>query len=616
MSNPTIGNESQFTAPFDILPNIIYTNPTAGQSQFLRPVSYPNGDQTFDYNFPGETTNFISKNPTWDPAGGVKYQFQTFPVDTSTGVNTYTFNYTYPNEITNFIPENPTKPDNVLEKPTNVTTDSIKKQFEKATDQAPWTPIITTITPGETPVTLQNSSNLNGGALLSKAVGFAGSAVGSQFGIPQVSQVTDSILGQTNLVPTSIYSTLNFDQLKPLPGVKYADFRSRKILGNGVLGIAQARLDGTSAAFRGGRALYAAAAANPLGGAYAVFNLDGMGTSGFGWGDHDNPSAIRNDFTMRSHIATRWADGVWKKTKNPVEFVTPFRGDRVNVIDFGKRSLKYAYQWNPDDTKILGAQGNITQDFIKFYLTGPKLRNGVVDPAITDDIIVFRALISSLSDTFSPAWSPQTMIGRADPNYHYTGVTRDLNLDFTVYATDRDEVKPIWRKLNALAGYTAPEYDKNTIALKAPWMRITIGDLFHQQPVIITSLSYTLHDSDSTWEINIENDPTMMQVPHKITVSLALTLITDALPQLGGRFYSLAKSYDKTTGLPNNGNDNWLSDAVPDPTKLELDNKYVPPLPPITSTAATQPKSNNEADLAGSNSNTAVTGLQSTSVFG
>lgn len=611
MSNPTLGHESQFTGPYDILPNILYTNPTAGQSQFLRPISYPNGDQTFDYNFPGETTDFKPKNPTWDSAGGVKYQFQTFPVDNSTGINTYTFNYTYPNEII-IIPENPTKPDNVLEKPTNVTSNSIKKQFEKATDQAPWTPIITTITPGETPVTLQNSSNLNGGALLSKAAGFAGSAVGSQFGIPQVSQVTDSILGQTNLVPTSIYSTLNFNQLKPLPGVKYADFRSRKILGNGVLGIAQTRLDGTSAAFRNGRALYAAASANPLGGAYAVFNLDGMGTSGFGWGDHDNPSAVRNDFTMRSHVATNWdpkytrakskTSGAWLKTTNLVEVVTPFRGDRVNVIDFGQRSLKYAYQWNPTDTEILGAQGNITQDFIKFYLTGPKLRNGVGEE-IYDDIIVFRALISSLSDTFSPAWSPQTMIGRADPNYHYAGVTRDLNLDFTVYATDRDEVKPIWRKLNALAGYTAPEYDKNTIALKAPWMRITIGDLFHQQPVIITSLSYTLHDSDSTWEINIENDPTMMQVPHKITVSLALTLITDALPQLGGRFYSLAKSYDETDGTPKQGNDNWLSNAVPNPSNLELNNKYIPPLPPVT---ANQPNPNADANIVKSNDNKEV----------
>jgi hypothetical protein len=156
------------------------------------------------------------------------------------------------------------------------------------------------------------------------------------------------------------------------------------------------------------------------------------------------------------------------------------------------------------------------------------------------------------------------MIGRADSNYHYTGVTRDLQLDFTVYATDRDELKPIWRKLNALAGYTAPEYDPESIAMIAPFMRITIGDLFVQQAVIITSLGFTLHDTDTNWEINIENDKTMMQVPHKVSVSLGLTPIMDQLPQKGGRFYTLAKDFD-STGQPKPGNDDWLSDTKTNP---------------------------------------------------
>ena len=587
MSNPTIGNESQFNAPFDILPNVIYTNPTTGASQFSTPILYSTiGESTFNYNYSGEITNFLSKNPTTGTT-----QFST-PILYPFGGN-QTFDYAYPLEPASYLDRNTTLfVDKTIYRPSDVSFDELKKQFRRATNDAPWTPIVS-----EQITLTANSTNLTGDALINKAIGFAGSAVGSTFGIPQVSQVTDSVLGQTGLVTTAIFSTLAFDQLKSLPGVKYADFRARKTLGNsgatGGASFAQSRLDGTSAIFRGsGRAaIYAAASANPLGGVYAVFNLDGMGTTGFGWGDHDNPSAIRNDFTMRSHIATKWdpkyfkaqsnTTGAWVKTTNPVEFITPFRGDRVNVIDFGQRSLKYAYKWNPTNIEILGAQGNITQDFIKFYLTGPKLRNGAGEE-ISDDIIVFRALLSSLSDTYTPSWTPQTMIGRADPNYHYTGVTRDINLDFTVYATDRDEVKPIWRKLNALAGYTAPEYDTNTIAMKAPWMRITIGDIFHQQPAIITSLSYTLHETDTTWEINIENDPTMMQVPHKISVSLGLTLISDYLPQKGGRFYSLAKDYDATTGMPAKGNDNWLSDAIDNPTKLELDSKYMPTLPPVS----------------------------------
>ena len=406
-------------------------------------------------------------------------------------------------------------------------------------------------------------------------------------GIPQVAEIGDSLLGTTML--SSTYSTLDYDQLKPIPGVKYADFRARRVLKNSQQnsgGVLKIRLDGTSAATRKSvkAGLYAAASANPLGGAYAVFGLNGAGESGYGWGDHGNPYALRNDFTARSHVATKWQSAVsgssesgkWVATTNPLEKITPFRGDRVSVIDFGKRSLSTAYKWMPTavdkdgkdkskSSKILNKLG-LTQDFIKFFFTGPTLHAGYKDNAgKTDDIVVFRAIINSLSDSFAPNWTPVNMIGRADPNYHYTGVTRDLNLDFTVYATDRDELKPIWRKLNALAGFTAPKYNATDITLGAPWMRVTIGDVFYQQPMILTSLSYTLHDSETTWEINIEDDDTMMQVPHKVSVSCAFNVITDFLPQYGGRFYSLAKRYTAETdeyygGDPIAGDDNWLSD--------------------------------------------------------
>lgn len=407
-------------------------------------------------------------------------------------------------------------------------------------------------------------------------------------GIPQVAEIGDSLLGLSTQNLSSTYSTLDYGQLKPIPGVKYADFRARRVLKNSQAnsgGITKIRLDGAAAATRGEgnnikAALYAAASANPLGGAYAVFGLNGAGQTGYGWGDHGNPYALRNDFTAQSHVATKWvtrndltAKGDWVPTPNPLARVTPFRGDRVNVIDFGQRTLSTAYQWRPTRKKRDGTDRNklvdklgLTQDFIKFFFTGPKLHAGTNNPdnTETDDIIVFRAIINSLSDTFNPGWSPVTMIGRADPNYQYTGVSRDLNLDFTVYATDRDEMKPIWRKLNALAGYTAPKYN-NDISLGAPWMRVTIGDLFHQQPMILTSLSYTLLDSDTTWEINIEDDKTMMQVPHKVSVSCAFSVITDFLPQRNGRFYSLAKRYTNDTNEvygrdPIVGDDNWLSD--------------------------------------------------------
>jgi hypothetical protein len=438
-------------------------------------------------------------------------------------------------------------------------------------------------------------SNIQPGGIAQQLTGFGISSAASFFGIPQVAQVGNELLELSeNYSPYNRYNVGTARSMRPLPGVKYADFRSRKFVKGDSISetilenIAGTRLDGTSAALRGSlkAGVYAGATATPAG-AYSIFNLNGFGKTGYGWGDHDNPYALRNDFTARSHVATNVnkariiAQGVldnvsgtgialqlaekvleetqtFTPTNNPIEMITPFRGDKVTVIDFGKRKLKDAYQWNPR-LNILGAiKADQTQDFIKFFFTGPKLQAGNVYEK--DDIIVFRAILGSLTDTFSPNWNEVQMIGRADPNYHYTGFSRDISLDFKVFATSRDELKPIYRKLNALAGYTAPTYSDN-IALEAPWMRFTIGDLFYQQPGFISSLTYTMIDQDTTWEINVEDDPTNMQVPFSVGVSMGLTIVSDQLPQKGGRFYTLAKRFNRE-GQPKIGNDNWLSDAI------------------------------------------------------
>jgi len=430
----------------------------------------------------------------------------------------------------------------------------------------------------------ERSTNITDSNIGQLITGAALNSVASIAGVPQIAQIGASIIGSTTkFSPYFAYAVpplASANRNGVFAAIETPDLRLRKGFGAQSITI---RIDGTSAATR--RSLKAGIIAGlniSTLGTYSVFNLNGAGKSGYGWGDHGNVYALRNDYTAQSHIATKWKSGIttdsagkkktgeWKGTTNPLSVVTPFRGDKVSVIDFGQRNKRNIYKWRPStllENHDIGSLINNTQDFIKFYFTGPKLHNGIQKDSVNpkdyndtkDDVIVFRAIINSLSDTFTPGWSSQTMIGRADPNYHYTGFSRDMNLDFTVYATSRDELKPIYRKLNALAGYTAPEYVKDSIAMRAPWMRMTIGDLFVQQPVILTSLGYTLHDSDTTWEINFEDDPTMMQTPHKIGVSMGITPIMDYLPQKGGKFYTLAKKFDKS-GNPEPGNDNWLSE--------------------------------------------------------
>jgi len=555
MNNPTV-NQSQFIAPFDILPNVIQTNPTANQSQFIAPFDLPNikpfTNPTLtqsQFDAPFDLLNGIFKNPTANQS--------------SLGVST--------------------------SNPPDLTVDQ-RKQLNDA----------------------QLNTNVTPNAINASLLGRAGNVIGSTLGIPQLSQASQQLVSQfANSTLSGTYTTLPFSRLstKWVPGIKYSDFRSRTTFAIKQFGddlkkdqvadflntpnqslayLSSIRLDGTTAAIGGSfKAIaYAAAAASPAG-AYSVFNLDGFGKTGYGFGDHDNPFANRSDFTLQSQVASQWSKklNLFKGKKKFGRFANKsatfllnspaFRGDRVNVIDFGQRTLKEAYRWRPNadlKNEFFGAiadTGDLTQDFIKFFFTGPQLTNG--DKTAVDDIIVFRAHITALSDSFNANWNPVNMIGRADPNYHYTGYSRDLSLSFDIYATDRDELKPIYRKLNALAAFTSPKYNENSIAMEAPWMRLTIGDLFRQQPVVMNSLSYE-YAIDAPWEINIEDDKEMMQVPLKIGVQCQFNMITDYLPNKDGRFFSLAKRYEDSK--PVAGSDNWLSDfdSIALPEKPRIDN--------------------------------------------
>ena len=554
MSNPTIGNESQFNNPFNILPDLIKpgTNPTTGATQFTNPYDIlPNPSLLKANPTIGNNTQFfkpfnilpdrIYRSPL---SNGIASGQFTTPLQFGGQYNTFDI-------LPNVSYINPTR---------NVTTDQFSRRNTEqniaASNFAPQSAVNT------------NLSSENVGTV---ALG----TLSGRLGVPFASQVVSTIGAGSMSTP---YATLPLDKLKRIPGIKYSDFRSRvsnviKVVENPT-NLLTVRADGAFSILRNTASgkkpwksiAYAAAAATPAG-AYSIFNLNASGKFGYGYGDHDNPNALRNDFTIGSETTTIWLKrlkkdkpGIW--IPSPTDTVNPFRGDKVNVIDFSQRTEKEAYKWKPTlvpTDSVLGriiASDSITQDFIKFYFTGPKLQNGLND--VEDDIMVFRAAITSLGDSFNANWNPVNMIGRADPNYHYTGYTRDLSLNFDVYATSRDELKPIWRKLNALAGYTAPEYNNEDIALRAPWMRITIGDLFRQQPVVLNSLNFD-YGTDASWEINIEDDQTNMQVPFKISVTCQMNLIMDYLPQKGGRFYTLAKRYN-SEATPIEGSDNWLSD--------------------------------------------------------
>ena len=591
-SNPTTTSTDQFQAPFDLIPTLTETNivnPTTDIGQFAddfdlttttetnitNPTNPVSGQFADNFNLPDTNPQIgIKHNPTFMTAG-FSGKYQNFDNDTTTETNIAANN---PNPTTAF--------NQIGVKPLQET---IPPDFSPIGNIEPASKVAPNIH------TNQNADTY-GSDLIRTAV-FTGAGI---LGIPQVAQSALAALRYMDTIGSAGYTTSPMDKLTLRYPAKsgtagersyfpaaYVDFRSR----NGTVYLQNMRLDGTSAAIRNlvygaysdaiKPGIYAAsnvaAALSPIPiGPYSLFNLDGTWKSGYGWGSHDARFALRSDFTLQSQVARSFknnTDATLDKSPDKdhktmiLNQIFPFRGDRVNVIDYGKRVLNRAMNWRPSPIAgvELPALFSDTQDFIKFYFTGPKLYNG--NPKDIDDIIVFRAALNSLTDSFNANWNTVNMIGRADPNYQYTGYSRDVNLGFNVVATDRDELRVIYRKLNALAGYTAPTYNESSIAMEAPWLRLTVGDVFQQTPVVLNTLSYTF-ETELPWEINIENDFEMMQAPLHVSVTCGFNIIGDSIPQKTGRFYGFAKLYNKDTGQPILGRGNWLSDSkisVPSP---------------------------------------------------
>lgn len=286
---------------------------------------------------------------------------------------------------------------------------------------------------------------------------------------------------------------------------------------------------------------------------YANQNLEDK----FGFGKHGKVNVDRsNPSTSNIQYGRNSKNLSVPKLKQNAEF----RGDRINIIDY-KRGL---FNLSKDAVYEKGLYNDPTlpgtDDLIEFYFTGVVLSGTQTNPA---EAIVFRATFGNISDTHNAEWNPVEYMGRADPLYVYKGYTRQIQFDFTVQITSRDEMKASWRKLNHLASWTAPEYTKAGF-MKAPIVRLNIGHLYRKMPGFLSSIDYSFDNSEVTWETaQLKDDmnlvgpdgrissPGVLQLPKLIRVGCTFTPIGMYRPEYNGVMYSLYDdtSSDLETGL-------------------------------------------------------------------
>jgi hypothetical protein len=166
---------------------------------------------------------------------------------------------------------------------------------------------------------------------------------------------------------------------------------------------------------------------------------------------------------------------------------------------------------------------NAVNDLVKF-------RIAVIDNNSPNfkTFIHFRAFIDSMSDTYSATWSGFNYLGRSEQFYTYGGFTRTVSLSWTVAAQSKQELIPMYKKLNYLASSLTGDYSPDGY-MRGNLVQLTIGGYLYEQPGIITSLTYDI-PTESPWEIGIgtgfdasgntiQGDSSVKELPHIIRVT-------------------------------------------------------------------------------------------------
>jgi hypothetical protein len=161
-----------------------------------------------------------------------------------------------------------------------------------------------------------------------------------------------------------------------------------------------------------------------------------------------------------------------------------------------------------------------------------KFRIGVIDnndPNLKT-YIHFRAFINSMNDSYSADWGSQKFSGRAENLYNYQGFDRSVSLSWTVAAQSKQELMPMYQKLNYLASVCAPDYSSNGY-MRGNLIELTVGGYLYNQVGIMKGISYGV-PAESPWEIGINDssipgsgfdqnrsDPSVKEMPFIIDVS-------------------------------------------------------------------------------------------------
>jgi hypothetical protein len=176
-----------------------------------------------------------------------------------------------------------------------------------------------------------------------------------------------------------------------------------------------------------------------------------------------------------------------------------------------------------DNTKAPWEESPDSKDIIKFVFEAIENSNPNSSWAI-----FFRAYLSGFSDSHQASISAFKYIGRGEDLYTYQGVSRNIGFSFKIAVGSEQEFKSLYTKLNHLISQVYPDYSENFGIMRAPIVRLTVGDYIYRVAGMLENVNITVDDSVS-WEI-LSND-TVKQLPQIINVQCSFKPIESFLPR-------------------------------------------------------------------------------------
>lgn len=182
--------------------------------------------------------------------------------------------------------------------------------------------------------------------------------------------------------------------------------------------------------------------------------------------------------------------------------------------------------------------------------------NNIIDYVTTK--VHFRAFLTNFADNHEANWNGQRYMGRGEEFFTYQGFNRDVSFQFKVVAQSKQEMLPLWQKLNYLASSLYPDYSDQGF-MRGNLHKLTIGEYFYRTPGILKTMNISV-DDNYPWEIKYSepetkksfetkdftntttpgnpdfidsnSDADMMELPQVVNVSCTFTPILNELPSL------------------------------------------------------------------------------------